>query len=174
MKDALADPFGGAEFGAGAEEDAGLEDIEGGKVERGEVAFEFAFDAEVEVRGLGIGADGGDEEEVLGAVAAGPLGDAEGDFVVDAAEGLGRAGGFEGGSEGAEEGGGGREGVDVFEVGDDFNEVGMGEAGRAAHEGGEGEAGGLGEEEVAEGAADEAGGAEEQGRLGGGGHWLIS
>jgi hypothetical protein len=32
----------------------------------------------------------------------------------------------------------------------------------------------LGEEEVAEGAADEAGGAEEQGRLGGGGHWLIS
>ena len=63
-------------------------------MERGEVAFEFAFNAEVEVGGVGIGADGGDEEEVLGAVAAGPLGEAEGDFVVDAAEGRGGAGGL--------------------------------------------------------------------------------
>jgi hypothetical protein len=32
----------------------------------------------------------------------------------------------------------------------------------------------VGEEEVAESATDEAGGAEEQGRLGGGVHWLLS
>ena len=133
-------------------------------MERGEVAFEFAFDAEVEVGGVGIGADGGDEEEVLGAVAAGPLGEAEGNFVVDAAEGFGGAGGFEGGAEGAEEGDGGREGVEVCEVGDDLNEVGVREAGGTADEGGVGVYGGVGEEEVAKSAADEAGGAEEEGR----------
>lgn len=143
-------------------------------MERGEVAFEFAFDPEVEVGGVGIGADGGDEEEVLGAVAAGPLGEAEGDFVVDAAEGGGGAGGFEGGAEGAEEAGGGREGVEVFKVGDDFVEVGVGETGGAADEGGEGVDGGVGEEEIAESATDEAGGAEEEGRLGVGGHAMSS
>ncbi len=141
---------GGAEFGAGAEQDAGLEDIERGKVERGEFAFEFAFDAEVEVRGVGVGADGGDEVVVSRAMAASPLGEAEGNLVVDAAEGFGRAGGFAGGAEGVQEGGGGWEGIEVFEIGDGFNEMGVGEAG---------------------GAGD---GGEEESRLGGGVHWLLS
>ena len=64
MDSEFADRFQGAGLAAGAEEEAGLQDIDSGVVEGGEVVFEFAFDAEVAVRRGGVGADGGDQHKM--------------------------------------------------------------------------------------------------------------
>lgn len=131
MEGDFANPFREAEGASGAEEDAGLEDIDGGVAERGEVAFEVAFDAEVGVGRGGVGSNGGDEDEVLGTAGLGPAGEAEGEFVVDAAKGFWRAGDLDGGSEGAVDGSKrrGNNRFEVGEVGDPFDEPGVAPAG---------------------------------------------
>lgn len=56
----LPNPFAGTGFGAVSKQKTGLEDVEPIKAEQGQIAFRFAFHAEVEVAGTGRGRDGGD------------------------------------------------------------------------------------------------------------------
>lgn len=128
LNDNLANPFGGARFGALTEEEAGLENIEPIEAERFEVPFSLCFYAQVEVRGLEMGGDGRDKEEMARAVILGPFGVGENVAVVYGAEGFLGTGFANGGAEAAEgdidgKGLGGGQGLEVDNA---LLEAGMG------------------------------------------------
>lgn len=124
----LAEPFGGAGFGALTEEETGLEDVEPIEAEGFEVAFGLRFYTQVEVRGVEVSRNGRDEKEMAGAVLLRPIGKGEDVAVVDGAEGFLGAGFANGGAEAAEgdidgKGLGGGQGL---EIDDALLEAGMG------------------------------------------------
>jgi hypothetical protein len=150
LNDYLSEAFAGARFAALTEQETGLEYVEPFEAEGFEVALGFAFHTEVEVRRFEVGRDGGDEEEVAGAVGAGPFGEGEDVAVVDGAEGFFGAGLLDGCAEAAEGdinwewfAGGQR-----VEVDDAFLEAGMGAVHGFAEDGEDGIEGAIVEQAV--------------------------
>ncbi len=101
-----AEGFAAAGLLAFSHQEAGAEDVEGVEAEGGERLLHFAFHAEIEVGGGGVGADAGDDHHAGGAGLASGAGEADDVVEVDLAEGVAAACLGEGGAETAEDVGG--------------------------------------------------------------------
>lgn len=159
--DALAE----ADLAAGAEEEGRADDGEAGVWEGAEGGLHFTFHAAVEHTRSRVGAEGADEEVVGGAVREAEAGGEEREVVVDVAEALLRLRDADGRAEGADDGVGGK-GLGVMlhlgEVEHALVELRVSAAGGAAGDDGHALDRHIGEEELEDFAADQAGGAEEE------------